>query len=265
MNTSKNHTNPSMTVLALGCHPDDIEFMMGGTLLLLRDAGVSLHYCNLADGSLGSGTLSKNDLVKTRALEAKQAATLLDAVYHKSMGEDLGIFYEPVIIRKVASLIRTVDPDILLLPAIDDYMEDHMNTARIGITAAFSRSMPLYETLPPRPPTTKPVAVYHAMPYGLKNGQNIMMYPEFFINVTSVIEEKSQLLSCHKSQKDWLDASQQVGSYVKNMRTMGRDVGTLSKQFLYAEGWRRHNPLGYSAENYNPLVELLHTSFGEWP
>ena len=44
----------SLTVLAFGCHPDDIEFMMAGTLLLLKDLGVELHYINIANGSCGT-------------------------------------------------------------------------------------------------------------------------------------------------------------------------------------------------------------------
>ena len=48
-----------MTVLAVGCHPDDMEFMMGGTLLLLKQAGCELHYINVANGCAGSATLGR--------------------------------------------------------------------------------------------------------------------------------------------------------------------------------------------------------------
>ena len=41
-----------MTVFAFSRHPDDIEFMMAGTLLLLKEAGCSLHYMNLAEREL---------------------------------------------------------------------------------------------------------------------------------------------------------------------------------------------------------------------
>ena len=39
---------------AVAAHPDDIEFMMGGTLLLLGKAGYDLHYMNIATGSMGT-------------------------------------------------------------------------------------------------------------------------------------------------------------------------------------------------------------------
>jgi len=41
---------------AIGAHPDDIKFMMAGTLILLREAGWSLHYMNIANGSCGTTT-----------------------------------------------------------------------------------------------------------------------------------------------------------------------------------------------------------------
>ena len=37
-------------VLAIAAHPDDIEFMMAGTLLLLKQAGCETHYLNIANG-----------------------------------------------------------------------------------------------------------------------------------------------------------------------------------------------------------------------
>ena len=43
-----------MVVLAVSCHPDDIEFGMAGTMFLLKDAGCEIHYVNVANGCAGS-------------------------------------------------------------------------------------------------------------------------------------------------------------------------------------------------------------------
>ena len=53
------------SAIAIGAHPDDIEFMMAGTLLLLKKAGYEIHYMNVANGSCGSvqyrpGAVEKN-------------------------------------------------------------------------------------------------------------------------------------------------------------------------------------------------------------
>jgi LmbE family N-acetylglucosaminyl deacetylase len=73
------------SVLALGCHPDDIEFMMAGTLFLLKEAGCSLHYMNLANGSCGTTQYSAEEIVRIRREEAQTAAQLLGAEYHESL------------------------------------------------------------------------------------------------------------------------------------------------------------------------------------
>ena len=36
---------------AIAAHPDDIEFQMAGTLILLQRAGYEIHYMNIANGS----------------------------------------------------------------------------------------------------------------------------------------------------------------------------------------------------------------------
>ena len=45
---------PERTAIAISAHPDDIEFTMAGTLLLLREAGYRTHYLNVSTGSCGS-------------------------------------------------------------------------------------------------------------------------------------------------------------------------------------------------------------------
>ena len=48
MNASKKRA------FAVAAHPDDIEFVMAGTLMQLADAGYELHYMNIANGCCGS-------------------------------------------------------------------------------------------------------------------------------------------------------------------------------------------------------------------
>ena len=47
----------SPRAFAVAAHPDDIEFMMAGTLILLGRAGYELHYMTIANGSCGSERL----------------------------------------------------------------------------------------------------------------------------------------------------------------------------------------------------------------
>ena len=81
-------------------------------------------------------------------------------------------------------------------------MEDHSNTCRLAVSAAFVRGMPNFKTLPERKTVKTPVTIYHAMPYGLKDPMKRTVEPEFFIDVSSVIETKKKMLAAHRSQKD---------------------------------------------------------------
>ena len=65
------------------------------------------------------------------------------------------------------------------------------------------------------------------------------------------------MLALHESQKTWLDKTQGMNSYLVSMRDMSAEVGRMSGTFQYAEGWRRHNHLGLSRKETEPLEEIL--------
>ena len=136
-------------------------------------------------------------------------------------------------------------------------MEDHTNTCRLAVTAAFARGMPNFVVDPPRAAVTKEVTVYHAQPHGNCDGLRQPIVPDMFVDVGSVMNQKSELLACHASQKTWLDESQGMDSYLQAMTELCREVGTLSGRFEYAEGWRRHSHLGFCAKDADPLAEEL--------
>ena len=112
-------------VLAIAAHPDDIEFLMAGTLVLLGEAGYGLHYMNLANGCCGSTEVDAATIAGIRQDEARQAAASIGAEFHESICNDLEIFYDQATLARVASVIRLVQPTIVLTHGPSDYMEDH--------------------------------------------------------------------------------------------------------------------------------------------
>jgi LmbE family N-acetylglucosaminyl deacetylase len=243
--------------LAITAHPDDIEFSMAGTLLLLKGRGYEIHYHTVASGSCGSAEYNAATTRTVRRRESQQAARLLGAHYHPSLVDDLEIFYEDKLIRQVAALIREVAPTILLLPSPQDYMEDHTNACRVAVTAAFARGMRNYRTQPRRPITEQTITLYHAMPHGLQDGMCQRIVPDAFVNTTAVHATKRTALAAHESQKHWLDISQGMDSYLKTLDELSLTVGKLSGSFLHAEGWRRHSHLGFCAAEADPLRAAL--------
>ena len=94
------------TVIAIAAHPDDIEFVMAGTLLLLGEAGWELHYLNLSSGNLGSTTMSPPKTAQVRRKEAQAAARQLGAAWHAPFCKDLEIFYDARALRRLGAIIR---------------------------------------------------------------------------------------------------------------------------------------------------------------
>jgi LmbE family N-acetylglucosaminyl deacetylase len=247
----------SNVAFAIAAHPDDIEFYMAGTLLLLRDAGFQIHYMTLASGSCGSLQYSAARTRTVRRAESKRAASLLGATYHPSLVDDLEILYTVPLLRKLAAIVRQVRPNIVLTHSPQDYMEDHVNCSRLAATAAFARGMPNFRTTPAAKFVTGDVTVYHAMPHGLRDPLRRRISPELFIDTASVHEQKRQALAAHDSQKAWLDASQGMDSYLKIMDSFSSEVGAMSGRFSHAEGWRRHLHLGFCDADADPLRHVL--------
>lgn len=243
--------------LAIGAHPDDIEFLMAGTLLLLGTAGWEIHYLNLSTGDLGSLALSAPEIARVRRREAQTASRRLGAHWHPPICRDLQIFYDDRTLRKLGAVIRTVRPSVILTHSPQDYMEDHMNTSRLAVTAAFARGARNYRTAPARASYLEPVTIYHASPHGLRDQLRQPVAPHAFVDTTAVHDEKRAALACHASQREWLDATQGFDSYLSAMDEFSRELGRMSGRFRHAEGWRRHSHLGFCDEGADPLREAL--------
>ena len=243
--------------LAVAAHPDDIEFVMAGTLLLLKDAGWQIHCLNLSSGNLGSTKMPPAQTARVRRREAAAAARTLGAVSYPPFCHDLEILYEARTLRRLSAVIRDVAPRVILTHSPQDYMEDHMTTARLVVTAAFARGFRNFRTSPHRPPVTSPVTIYHASPHGLRDQLRRRVVPGAFVDTTAVHDRKRAALACHASQGEFLDATQAMDSYLRTMDDFSRELGRLSGEFRHAEGWRRHSHLGFSEQDDDPLREAL--------
>lgn len=230
---------------------------MAGALLLLKQAGYDIHYFNLASGSCGTVEHSAAKIRAMRAAEAREGAQILGATFHPSITDDLEIVYSVELLRKVAAVIRAVRPIIVLTHSPQDYMEDHMATSRLAVTAAFARGAPNFRTLPQMKAGDHDVTIYHTMPHGFCDQLRQPVIPGAFINTTAVHAVKREALAAHKSQQNWLNVSQKFNSYIQSMENGSRALGKMSKKFKHAEGWRRHLHLGFCGPDADPLRDAL--------
>ena len=247
----------NLAVLAVGAHPDDIEFSMAGTMMMLRDRGWDLHYLNIANGNCGTAVDDSDTIVRKRTAESREACKRVGATWHPPLCNDLDVLYRNDLIAGVISVVRRVRPRIVLAQSPEDYMEDHMNACRIAVTAAFCRGMRNVMCDPYVSPSSHDVTVYHALPHGLRGPLRKRIRPGQYVNVTPVIDEKWGMLACHRSQKEWLDESQGMDAYLETMKSFSRDMGSASGTFEFAEGWRRRSHLGFSARDEDVLTDAL--------
>jgi N-acetylglucosamine malate deacetylase 1 len=247
----------SKIAFAICAHPDDIEFLMSGTLMRLGQAGYELHYMNIANGCCGSTTHNAVETAAIRLTESQAAADFIGATFHEPLCNDLEVFYDQPTLAKLTAIVRNVAPDILLTHSPTDYMEDHTTTCRLAVTSAFCRGMPNYPTTPVTAAIEKPVTVYHAQPYSHYGPLGELITPSCFIDVSALQSRKCEMLALHQSQKQWLDESQGLDSYLNTMQDLDRQLGTISGMFEYAEGWRKHNHLGFCEPKADPLSKAL--------
>lgn len=243
------------TAIAIAAHPDDIEFMMAGTLVLLKNQGYEIHYMNLSTGNCGSIEYDSSTTSQMRLKEAQNSADILGAQFHDPICNDFEIFYGPELLRKLTGVIRMVKPSVILTHSPSDYMEDHMNTSRLAVTAAFIRGVPNYSA-DYSATNNYDCAIYHALPHSLLDPLRRKLIPEIFIDTGSVHTVKQDALAAHESQQNWLEDSQKMNSYMQSMENFSLTVGAMSNRFKHAEGWRRHLHVGYSEEGFDPLKEL---------
>jgi LmbE family N-acetylglucosaminyl deacetylase len=104
-------------VLAVGAHPDDIEFGCGGTLAKWAAKGATIHHLVLTDGAKGSWNPAQDpsELIVQRQTEQRAAAAILGASAVEFLGHPDGeLRNDQGIRREVAQAIRTIQPDVVL-------------------------------------------------------------------------------------------------------------------------------------------------------
>ena len=104
-------------VLAIGAHPDDIEFGCGGTLAKWARSGSVVHLLVLTDGSKGSWDAGADlaGLVATRQSEQRDAAHALGAEQVHFLGEIDGELVAHAVLRaEICRIIRRLRPDAVL-------------------------------------------------------------------------------------------------------------------------------------------------------
>lgn len=222
---STNLATPT-SALAIGAHPDDVEFGCGATLAKWAAAGCRVHHLVLTDGSKGTWNPNADvpALIATRQREQREAARRLS-------GERAGTvtFLEQIdgeldsglaLRGEVARAIRTVKPQVVL--GHDPWKRyrlhpDHRNAGLLaceGIVAARDPHFFREQQLAPHRPDV--LLLWEADE------------PDHVEDVTAWVDSKLHALEAHKSQfESTMKAvdSDQLESFRSRIRSRLAELG----------------------------------------
>jgi LmbE family N-acetylglucosaminyl deacetylase len=247
------------TVLCIGAHPDDAEFLCAGTLALLGNQGWQIHIATVTPGDCGTIEYNREEISRIRKAEAAKAVALLDGTYHcLECGDALIMYDRPTVIKTVA-LVRQVRPKIVLTMSPSDYMVDHEMTSKLAQSACFCCGVVNLETPGAEPFEPIPHLYYIDAVEG-KDKFGIEIKPSIIADISEVMELKEKMLCCHESQRNWLLAHHGGDEYTAQMKKLGQKRGAAIG-VDFAEGFRQHLGHAYPQDNIlkAELGDLVHT------
>ena len=110
-----------MRVLAIMCHPDDMELSCSGTLIKCKKRGDDVIACHAANGNMGHVVIEADELRKIRAAEAQRAAKLGGFELISADIDDLTMNSANVEQQlRILRIIRWARPDFIITHHPDD-------------------------------------------------------------------------------------------------------------------------------------------------
>jgi LmbE family N-acetylglucosaminyl deacetylase len=240
-------------ILAIHAHPDDVEFLAGGTMALLGGLGHDLTMVTFTPGDCGSSTLGPEEIATVRRKEAAAAAALVGARYLCLEMRDLSIFVDDASRRRVVDILRQTRPEVVLTASPVDYLCDHEAVSALVRDACFAAPAPNYRTPGGGPPLDRIPHLYFMDPIEGRDREGRVVRPDFVVNVDAVFARKRAMLAEHASQRMWLKQHHGTDDYLDAMERWTRERGELAG-FPYGEGFRRYRGHAYPQ---TALVEEL--------
>lgn len=233
-----------MNILALGAHPDDIEFTCAGTLLKYRAAGHRIFVALTTSGNIGSNVIEgRDEIARIREAEQREAAKVYGAEVRFLRFNDEGLVDSEPVRRAILNAMRWANPDVILTNFPGDMSTDHNVTGTL--VGRLMLSLPGKNVPADEPPIAKVPSLFY-----WDTGAGLHFEPEAYVDVTDQMEKKLQALAMHKSQFAWMDTFQAV-SLTEHCRLLGAFRG-LAIGRPYAEGFR-----AYRIHGYMPDFKLL--------
>jgi LmbE family N-acetylglucosaminyl deacetylase len=210
-----------MNILAIGPHPDDIEFGCAPILIQEVRRGNQVKMLVLSRGEAGTAGTPEG-----REQESREAARLIGAnIEFLDFGGDCHMHYTQENAFAIAGEIRKFKPEIVLAPHPQENQHpDHVIVGMLVRDACrFARYGGL-EELKPRP-------VHKIKNLLFYNITQHLQKPEIIVDISDVLVEWEAVMNCHQSQlvsKGYIEL-QKTGA-----RLLGLTIGTEYAIGLFA-------------------------------
>jgi len=161
-----------MRLLAIGAHPDDIEFGCAGAIAQYSQKGDEVYLLVVADGSMGGDP-------QVRQKEQEVSAEIMGSIELFWGGyQDTFIIFDKPLIDLLEGFLRDVNPSLVLVNYPEDTHQDHVRLAKATISATrYTPKVIFYET-----PTS--IGFNHLI----------------FADIDETLEKKIKCLEAHASQ-----------------------------------------------------------------
>jgi bacillithiol biosynthesis deacetylase BshB1 len=186
--------SPSIDILAIAAHRDDVEQTCGGTLLRMASRGLRTAILDLTQGEAGTRGTAED-----RAREAAEAACILGVSWRQALDLPDGAIENTLENRiKIVRVLRLLRPRVVILPYWQARHPDHAMTGTLGYDACFLSGLAKVET---GSAPHRPFKIIYASLYA-------DVRPSFIVDITPFIEQRHQALMAYRSQY----ANQPAGS-----------------------------------------------------
>lgn len=180
-------------ILIIAPHPDDEAISCGGLIMLAKKTRAKIF---VLFGSIGiSRQLITGQTNPSIRLDEAQKASEYGSFDHSIIfqGEEfmkLDTVPQKTLIDAIEDKIEEVKPDIVCLPFKDSFDQDHRALFKASVTAL----RPTPKNLRHHPK----IILESEEPYSWSTDD--VFHPNFYLDISQVMEEKIKLLKCHKTQ-----------------------------------------------------------------
>jgi LmbE family N-acetylglucosaminyl deacetylase len=212
-----------MNILAIGAHPDDIEFGCAAVLIKEIKKGNAVKLLVLSRGEAGSSGTPEG-----REDESRNAAALMGAsIDFLDFGGDCQMQYTPESGLRIAAEIRRFQPAIVLAPNMEE--NQHPDHSVVGKIARDACRLARYGGLLKSLPVHKVANLYF---YNItQHGQKL----DVVVDISGVVAEWVAAMNCHATQVS-------NKSYIDLQTTAARLLG-VSIGVEYAAGLYVNDPV----------------------